>query len=94
VTRPDTLPDDLRRPAYGATTLADVLPSVAACLGVGGPDPLGLTEVLRGARRVAVLLVDGLGADLVRAHPDLAACRRAATACSASSPTSPGRTGH
>ncbi|MEI4277652.1 alkaline phosphatase family protein [Klenkia terrae] len=72
MTRPDMLPDDLRRPAYGATTLADVLPSVAACLGVGGPDPLGLTEVLRGARRVAVLLVDGLGADLVRAHPDLA----------------------
>ncbi|SDO77350.1 Type I phosphodiesterase / nucleotide pyrophosphatase [Klenkia soli] len=67
-----TLPADLHRPAYGTATLADVLPSVASCLGVGGPDPLGLTDVLRGARRVAVLLVDGLGADLVRAHPDLA----------------------
>jgi hypothetical protein len=35
-------------------------------------DPLGLTDALGGARRVAVLLVDGLGADLVRAHADLA----------------------
>jgi hypothetical protein len=36
------------------------------------PDPLGLTAALGGARRVAVLLVDGLGADLVRTHADLA----------------------
>jgi hypothetical protein len=35
-------------------------------------DPLGLTAALGGARRVAVLLIDGLGADLVRAHADLA----------------------
>jgi len=35
-------------------------------------DPLGLTAALHGARRVAVLLVDGLGADLLRAHADLA----------------------
>jgi hypothetical protein len=35
-------------------------------------DPLGLAEALAGARRVAVLLVDGLGADLLRAHADLA----------------------
>ncbi|SFK61176.1 alkaline phosphatase family protein [Geodermatophilus ruber] len=73
-----TLPADLQRPAYEAATLADVLPGVAAALGVpvprGGlpPDPLGLAAALGGARRVAVLLVDGLGADLVRAHADLA----------------------
>jgi hypothetical protein len=72
------LPPDLHRPAYGVGTLADVLPGAAAALGVRverdglPPDPLGLTEVLHGARRVAVLLVDGLGADLVRAHPHLA----------------------
>ena len=72
------LPPDLHRPAYGAQTLADVLPGVATALGVrvdrdGLPaDPLGLTEALGGARRIAVLLVDGLGADLVRAHADLA----------------------
>ncbi|MEI4271020.1 nucleotide pyrophosphatase/phosphodiesterase family protein [Klenkia sp. LSe6-5] len=63
-----TLPADLHRPEYGARTLVDVLPSVAAALGVPGPDPLGLAQVLGDARRVAVLLVDGLGADLVRAH--------------------------
>jgi hypothetical protein len=72
-----TLPPDLHRPAYGTRTLADVLPGVATALGVpvardGLPaDPLGLTEALGGARRIAVLLVDGLGADLIRAHPEL-----------------------
>ncbi|GAA3171134.1 alkaline phosphatase family protein [Blastococcus jejuensis] len=55
-----------------------MLPGVGAALGVrverdGLPaDPLGLTAALSGARRVAVLLVDGLGADLIRAHADLA----------------------
>ena len=64
--------------SYGTATLADVLPGAAAALGVpiardGRPaDPLGLTDALGGARRVVVLLVDGLGADLVRAHADLA----------------------
>jgi hypothetical protein len=67
-----SLPDDLHRPAYGSATLADVLPSVSAALGVGRADRLGLADHLHGARRVAVLLVDGLGADLVRAHADLA----------------------
>jgi hypothetical protein len=74
----DTLPPDLARPRYGSATLADVLPGVAAALGVDvqrdglPPDPLDLTTALGGARRIAVLLVDGLGADLVRAHADLA----------------------
>jgi hypothetical protein len=72
------LPPDLHRPAYGESSLADVLPGVGAALGVpvdrdGLPhDPRGLTAALGGARRVAVLLVDGLGADLIRAHADLA----------------------
>ncbi|CCG03107.1 alkaline phosphatase family protein [Blastococcus saxobsidens] len=72
------LPPDLHRPSYGAATLADVLPGVAAALGAPVPrgdlpvDPLGLTTALQGARRVAVLLVDGLGADLIRAHAGLA----------------------
>ena len=74
----DGLPADLARPDYGTTSLADVLPGVATALGVPvergdlPPDPLGLTAALDGARRVAVLLVDGLGADLVRAHADVA----------------------
>ena len=72
------LPPDLAVPRYGTASLADVLPGAAAALGVTlgrgdlPADPLGLTEALGGARRVAVLLVDGLGADLVRAHADIA----------------------
>jgi type I phosphodiesterase/nucleotide pyrophosphatase len=72
------LPPDLLRPRYGEATLADVLPGVATALGVavdrGGlpADPLRLADALDGIRRVAVLLVDGLGADLIRAHADLA----------------------
>lgn len=71
------------RPRYGTQSLADVLPSTLAVLGVpGAADPLGLTGPLAGVRRVAVLLVDGLGwyqipiaapyaptlADLARSH--------------------------
>jgi hypothetical protein len=73
-----TLPADLQRPAYGTATLADVLPGAASAIGVPvergdlPADPLGLTAALAGAPRVAVLLVDGLGADLVRAHAGLA----------------------
>ncbi|MBY8872794.1 alkaline phosphatase family protein [Micromonospora sp. PLK6-60] len=49
-------------PAYGGGSLADVLPSALAVLGVpGAADPLGLVPGLPGVRRVAVLLVDGLG---------------------------------
>ena len=72
------LPADLAVPRYGSATLADVLPGAATALGVPldrgdlPPDPLGLTAALGGARRIAVLLVDGLGADLVRAHAHLA----------------------
>ncbi|SFP35556.1 Type I phosphodiesterase / nucleotide pyrophosphatase [Geodermatophilus dictyosporus] len=72
------LPAGLTRPDYGTATLADVLPGAAAALGVdvdrGGlpADPLGLTAALAGARRVAVLLVDGLGAHLLREHAALA----------------------
>ena len=75
---PDLLPAGFVRPAYGARALADVLPGAATALGVGvdraglPPDPLGLTAALAGARRVAVLLVDGLGAQLLRAHAHLA----------------------
>jgi hypothetical protein len=73
-----SLPPDLAVPRYGTATLADVLPGAAAAIGVPvergdlPADPLDLAGALGGARRVAVLLVDGLGADLVRAHADLA----------------------
>jgi Type I phosphodiesterase / nucleotide pyrophosphatase len=72
------LPTDLAVPRYGAATLADVLPGAAAAVGVPvqrgelTADPLDLTGHLAGARRVAVLLIDGLGSDLLRSHADLA----------------------
>ena len=48
------------RPAYGTGSLAELLPSVCAVLGVPGTtDVLGLG--LEGVDRVAVLLVDGMG---------------------------------
>ncbi|MFG1837750.1 alkaline phosphatase family protein [Micromonospora sp. NPDC049175] len=49
-------------PDHGGGRLADVLPSALAVLGVpGAADPLGLAPTLAGVRRIAVLLVDGLG---------------------------------
>ncbi len=47
-------------------TLADVLPSALAVLGLpGSPDRLGLRDALSGVRRIALLLVDGLGYHLL-----------------------------
>jgi hypothetical protein len=50
-------------PRYGTASLADVLPGVLGALGLAGmADPLGLgSGPLAAVRRVAVLLVDGLG---------------------------------
>ncbi|MDO3704618.1 alkaline phosphatase family protein [Micromonospora sp. C28SCA-DRY-2] len=67
MTRPSApagAPDPLAvvAPRYGTGSLADVLPSALAVLGVpGATDPLRLIEALDGVRRIAVLLVDGLG---------------------------------
>ena len=56
----------LVRPRYGEASLADVLPSVLACLGVpGAQDTLHMHHVLDDVRTVVVLLVDGLGHDLL-----------------------------
>ncbi|WP_213455134.1 alkaline phosphatase family protein [Rhizomonospora bruguierae] len=50
------------RPRYGVGSLADVLPGALALLGVpGAADALGLAARAGPVRRVAVLLVDGLG---------------------------------
>ncbi len=55
------------RPRYGADSLADVMPSLLATLGVSGAtDPLGLASgPLAGVDRIALLLVDGLGHHLI-----------------------------
>jgi hypothetical protein len=52
-------------PRYGEASLPDVLPGALAALGVPGPDPLDLRTRLAGVRRIAVLLVDGLGLHLL-----------------------------
>jgi hypothetical protein len=52
-------------PAYGQSTLADLSTALLASLGVPGADNvLGLPQ----ARRACLLVVDGLGWDLLRAH--------------------------
>ncbi|GAA1981864.1 alkaline phosphatase family protein [Kitasatospora viridis] len=56
-------------PGYGGGSLSDLLPSVAAGLGVPG---FTSTLPLAPADRVCVFLVDGMGWELIRRHPDWA----------------------
>lgn len=63
------MPAVLPVPRYGSAALSDVLPSVLASMGVAGePNPLGLGDVAR----TVVLLVDGMGWELLRRHPQAA----------------------
>jgi Type I phosphodiesterase / nucleotide pyrophosphatase len=53
-------------PHYGEGSLADLACSLLASLGIGGePNPLALP----GTGRACLLIVDGLGWELLRAHP-------------------------
>jgi hypothetical protein len=53
-------------PSYGDATLADLASSLLASLGVEAePNPLGLPET----SRACLLIVDGLGWELLRDHP-------------------------
>ncbi|MGC4895878.1 alkaline phosphatase family protein [Micromonospora sp. DT31] len=62
MTGPAPGPLDRVAPRYGGGSLIDVLPSALSLLGVpAAVDLLGLTPTLSGVRRIAVLLVDGLG---------------------------------
>jgi len=65
-TRLGSAPDsDPVLPAYGVRSLAELTPSLFAALGVAGlANPLGIAP----ARRVCLLLVDGLGAAQLAAH--------------------------
>ena len=58
---------DTVAPRYGQASLADVFPGALTALGVpGSTDPIGLAAgPLAGVRKVAVLLVDGLGHHLL-----------------------------
>ncbi|WP_083976724.1 alkaline phosphatase family protein [Kitasatospora azatica] len=62
-------PADAPAPGYGGGSLSDLLPSVAAGLGVPG---FTSTLPLAPADRVCVFLVDGLGWELIRRHPEYA----------------------
>ncbi|MFV8132542.1 alkaline phosphatase family protein [Streptomyces syringium] len=53
-------------PSYGTGSLADLLPTIASGMGVPGL-PAGMD--LASADRVCVFLIDGLGWELLRAHP-------------------------
>ncbi|MET9646406.1 nucleotide pyrophosphatase/phosphodiesterase family protein [Streptomyces syringium] len=53
-------------PRYGTGSLADLLPTIASGMGVPGL-PAGMD--LAPADRVCVFLIDGLGWELLRAHP-------------------------
>ncbi|GAA5066974.1 hypothetical protein HNP84_001044 [Thermocatellispora tengchongensis] len=55
-------------PGYGGGTLADLSASLLAALGAHARNPLGLEP----ASRVCLFLVDGLGAELLAAHPERA----------------------
>ncbi|WP_432924372.1 alkaline phosphatase family protein [Microbispora sp. CA-135349] len=55
-------------PAYGTASLADLPGSLLASLGL----PTGNTLALEPAPRVCLFLVDGLGAELLAAHPGAA----------------------
>ncbi|WP_308257608.1 alkaline phosphatase family protein [Pseudonocardia lacus] len=59
-------------PRYGRRSLAEVMPAILAALAVPAePDaPEGSELELPAVRAVALLLVDGLGADLLRRFPD------------------------
>ena len=69
-TAPGTSRPEPLLPAYGRSTLADLLPAVGHHLGVPGcdHDPLGLPD----ASRFVVFLVDGLGRSLVEGAADRA----------------------
>lgn len=67
----DHMPLDVRSapaPRYGTATLSDLLPAALAGHGVPGVPATGLR--LTPADRTCVFLVDGLGWELLKAHPD------------------------
>lgn len=66
---PEPLPlDSAPLPAYGSGSLADLLPTLAAGMGVPGAEA-AIAE-LTPVDRACVFLVDGLGWEQLRAHPD------------------------
>jgi predicted AlkP superfamily pyrophosphatase or phosphodiesterase len=65
-----TEPPEFVAPAYRDRSLTDVLPAVADALGVGSTFESGRRLRLPEASRYVVFLVDGLGFELLRDHPE------------------------
>ncbi|WP_425451428.1 alkaline phosphatase family protein [Acidipropionibacterium virtanenii] len=63
-----TLPPEFLLPVHGRSTLAELVPAIASHLTGEGEDPFGLPE----AQRYVLLLVDGMGAELLESHAGLA----------------------
>lgn len=61
-------PGGLVAPRYGEASIADIVPSAMAAIGIGDGNPLGLPP----SDAVVVLVVDGLGARQLLAHADVA----------------------
>lgn len=59
-------------PTAAQGRLADILPAVAASFGLGGNDAATVPFALAPNRDVVVLLIDGLGANLLARHRELA----------------------
>ncbi|WP_049565642.1 alkaline phosphatase family protein [Nonomuraea sp. SBT364] len=78
-------------PAYGGASLPDLARSLLAALGLDEPNPLAIAP----ATRTCLFLVDGLGAELLRAHagtaPFLTAAAESAAAKTAAAAAAPAR---
>ncbi|MBW3619072.1 MAG: alkaline phosphatase family protein [Actinobacteria bacterium] len=68
MTHGGTLPGDLVAPRYGEASIADLVPSAMAAVGIGEVNPLSLPP----SDAVVVLVVDGLGARQLREHAEVA----------------------
>lgn len=71
------LPADFVAPGHGRSTLAQLVPAVASHLTGSGDDPLDLPQ----ADHYVLLLVDGMGAELLDAHAGLAPHLTSMTPC-------------
>ncbi len=62
------LAPEFLRPEHGRSTLAQLVPAISSHLTGQGTDPFGLPD----AKRYVLLLVDGMGAELLNSHSGLA----------------------
>ncbi|MFC5955448.1 alkaline phosphatase family protein [Streptomyces pratens] len=85
-------PDSAPLPEYGTGSLADLLPTLAA--GMGVPGTTGTIPELTPADRNCVFLIDGLGWEQLKAHPEEAPFMASLTAASRGGTGRPITTGY